>query len=87
MSTDEVGNEEADIVWRYSTLFNVNSQLNKQVTFSLKDETVFFVVLLFFILLGCKYVFWICITVFVFKLINLFNAYLLLFLRILISFY
>lgn len=48
MSVDEVGNEEADIVWRYSTC-NVNSQLNslKQITFSLKDETVFFVVVFF----------------------------------------
>lgn len=40
-----------------------------------------------FVLFGCKYVFWICITVFVLKLINLFNAYILLFLRILILFY
>lgn len=36
----------------------------------------------FCILLGCKYVFWMCITVFVLKLINLFNAYILLFLSI-----
>lgn len=33
----------------------------------------------FLILLGCKYVFWIYITVFVLKLVNLFNAYILLF--------
>lgn len=63
-----------------------NSQLKliqTAVSFSLKDKTVFFV----FILLGCKYVFWIYITVFVMKLINLFNAYILLFLCILILFY
>lgn len=54
-----------------------------RVSFSLKDKTVF----CFFILLGCKYVFSIYITVFVLNLINLFNAYLLLFLRILILFY
>lgn len=39
---------------------------------------------LFFILLGCKYVLWIYITVFVLKWINLFNAYILLFLHILL---
>lgn len=39
--------------------------------------TVFFFLLSFFSLLVCKYVFWIYITVFVLKLINLFNAYIL----------
>lgn len=78
---DELG-KEVDL--RQDSTWNANSQLKFiQVTFSLENKTLFFS----FILIGCKYVFSIYITVFAFKLINLFNAYILLFLHILILFY
>lgn len=68
--------EDADNAWGYSA-HNANSQLGLIQTVSLEEKTVFLFVFFFFILLGCKYVFWIYITVFVLKLVNLFNAYIL----------
>lgn len=86
MSIDEVGNEEADIVWRYSAC-NANRQLKfiqTRVSFSLKDKTVFF--FLSFYSVVNMYFEYISLC-FVLNLINLFNAYILLFLRVPILFY